>query len=274
MIFQTPRHEKLLAGLEKSGLGLEIGALNRPALRRPKRRVLYADHAGSAALRAKYADHANVVPADIVEVDVVWQGSQALRDATPEMFDHVVASHVIEHVPDLVWWMAEIASVLRLFGSLRLAVPDRRYTFDFLRRESTLPDVMASHLARQTRPGVREILDFWGWYRAVNAAAAWRGEYPADRDFHMHEMQAALQRCTTASQDGAYHDVHCWVFTPASFAVLMSQLCQLGLLDYGCTQIHVTARDELEFFVHLMKMEDRAAMQKSWDWAVWMASHS
>ncbi len=52
--------------------------------------------------------------------------------------DLLVASHVIEHVPDLITWLREIASVLKPTGQARLAIPDRRYTFDLLRVETQL----------------------------------------------------------------------------------------------------------------------------------------
>ncbi len=265
------RTAKLLAGLDPAGgLGLEIGALTKPVLRRPRHRVLYADHADTETLRAKYAGDANVSQADILPVDVVWNPGTPLHQAVGgKCFDHVVASHVIEHAPNLVAWLDEIRAVLRPFGSLRLAIPDKRYCFDFLRPETGLADVLESHLLQRTRPAAQDILEFWGYHRNVPADAAWRGEYPADRSFHVFEMPAALQRCRESADGTAYHDVHCWVFTPQSFATIMEGLGELGLLGFACNGIHRTAPGELEFFVHLMRMEEPEKIAGSWRWAAW-----
>jgi predicted SAM-dependent methyltransferase len=68
--------------------------------------------------------------------------------------DYAVASHVVEHVPDLIDWLTEIASVLRSTGELRLIVPDKRFLFDIFRRETSLADVLLSYInnARDAQP--------------------------------------------------------------------------------------------------------------------------
>ncbi len=261
------RTAKLLAGLDlQGGQGLEIGALHNPVLPRDAPNTAFLDHAGTAALRAKYAGHGDV-PADaIVDVAYIWT-DQSLADVVGERrFHHVIASHVIEHVPDIIWWLSEIAGVLQPFGTLRLAVPDKRYTFDFLRRETTIVETLAAWVDRRRAPGARELLDFWANYRAVDAAAAWRGDYPADTSLHMAELPAALRR---AGDAGAYHDCHCSVFTPVSFARLMRALAELEMLPFACTELHDTAHEDMEFFVHMMRSGERAEIEESWRWAEW-----
>ena len=264
------RVERLLGGLDLArGRGLEIGALHRPMLRRPTHDVHYLDHADTATLRRKYANDAKVQVAEIVDVDLVWTGETLAALAGDFRFDHVIASHVIEHVPDVLWWLHEIAGVLRPFGALRLAVPDGRFTFDFLRAETTTADLLAAWFERRRRPDARGLLDFWGFFRQVDAAAAWRGEYPPDRSFRIGEMTAALQRCQESAESGAYHDIHCSVFTPASFAKVMRDLARLDRLEFACADIQPTCVSEAEFFVHLMRSDDRDKIRGSWDWAVW-----
>ena len=53
---------------------------------------------------------------------------------------------VVEHVPDMLGWLGEMAAMLRDGGALRLAALDRRFTFDFLRHESTLAELLNAHL--------------------------------------------------------------------------------------------------------------------------------
>ena len=51
------------------GIGVELGPLDAPVLERDQRRVHYVDYLDTAALQAKYGDHANV--GSIVDVDIV-----------------------------------------------------------------------------------------------------------------------------------------------------------------------------------------------------------
>ncbi|MGC8160060.1 hypothetical protein ACP3WZ_26405, partial [Salmonella enterica] len=69
----------------------------------------------------------------------------------------------------------EIAAILKPGGELRLAVPDRRYTFDLLRNESRLHDVLDNYLRKARRPQPHQIIDFCGLSRVVDCAAAWDG---------------------------------------------------------------------------------------------------
>jgi len=93
--------------------GLEIGPLMRPIITKDMGRVEYIDRATTEELRRWYSNNDQVDPASLVEVDHVW-GSQTLFDCVgrERVYDYVVASHVIEHVPDLLGWLQEIASVL------------------------------------------------------------------------------------------------------------------------------------------------------------------
>lgn len=264
------RRDKLLSGIDlKTATGLEIGPLNKPLLRRPAENVFYLDHADRQTLQEKYAGDLKVNSQDIVDVDFVWT-DQPLAQVLPDTnFDYLVASHVIEHVPDVIWWLTEIATVLRSFGALRLAIPDKRFSFDFLRPETTTADALAAWIVQQRKPSPRQILEFWGYYRCVEASAAWRGEYPSDRRFRLMEMPAALRRARDANETGAYYDTHCSVFTPMSFVRLMKDLVDLNLLRFGCAFIETTQPGSLEFFVHLLKLDDCAKIRESWDWAEW-----
>lgn len=251
------RLTKLLARLDvRGGLGLEVGALCWPTLRRPEANVLYADYADTATLRKNYASVPNVAVDEIVSVDIVWRDEDLDRLVDGRRFDHVVASHVCEHVPDLLWWLSELRSVLKPYGSVRLVVPDKRYTFDRGRQSSTIADVLAAYFDRRRRPGSRDILDFWVGFSSHGYSS-------------VSNIRAALARARESIDRGSHHDVHCWVFTPESFVSIMSSLAELDMLGFACTEIHGTAQHELDFFVHLMKSDDRNQILESWRWAAW-----
>jgi len=81
--------------------GVEIGALDRPLVSTSEGKAFYVDHAATRQLREKYRADANVSVEHIVDVDAIW-GAQTLRDCVgrDKLFNYVVASHVVEHVPD------------------------------------------------------------------------------------------------------------------------------------------------------------------------------
>ncbi len=263
------RRATLLQGLDlASTRGLEIGPLHNPILLKSEASVLYVDHVGTDALRAKYAGDPNVPPGRIVEVDIVWNGGRLDAAVEGQRFDYVVASHVIEHVPDLIGWLAELKSVLHACGTVRLIVPDRRYCFDYRRENTTAADVILAAREQATIPGPRQILDFMLNIAPLDLSAAWNGGAPPDPPPSPHDYRQALAVMQHALAERAYHDVHCWTFTPLSFARLMRQLAAYGLLGFACTQCTATAPGSLDFFVHLMPTDDERLIAGSWEWAV------
>lgn len=257
------RRAKLLAGIDVAhSTGVEIGALCRPFVKREDGRVIYVDHADTATLRRKFQIDPDVDLAALVDVDVVW-GDTPLDQSIQERVDYVIASHVVEHVPDLISWLNEIASILRPGGEIRLIIPDRRFTFDYLRNETKLNDVAYAHMERARVPLPHIVLDYVANVVKIDGGAAWRGEVCAERLEHHHTLQHALN-CAAQAKDGIYHDVHCWVFTPQSFATLMMDLAWNGLAVFECTQFFETAPMTIEFFAGLRPCTDSEAAIQSW----------
>ncbi|WP_321912947.1 class I SAM-dependent methyltransferase [Paraburkholderia sp. J11-2] len=261
---QVGRRDKLIGELEiKELLGAEIGALCRPVVSRTDGQVLYIDHTDTESLKAKYAGDRDVDVEAIVDVDAVW-GENTLSDALgSRSVDYVVASHVIEHVPDLVTWLSELRSVLKSGGQVRLAVPDKRFTFDHLRRDSNLADILTAYVARARRPQIQQILDYRLNVSPIPCDEAWRtplGSRPAKRQ---HTFNQALEIARYYAGNEEYHDVHCWVFTPKSFAQLFAALADGGLIDFACERFFDTAFHELEFIVWI-KPADRQTAVESW----------
>lgn len=240
----------LLDGIDLSrSLGVEIGALCRPHVRRADGPVIYVDHADTATLRQKYAGDPGVSLDDLVPVDVVW-GERPLSESITAA-DYVVASHVVEHVPDLIGWLAELRAILKPGGRVRLAVPDRRYTFDYLRKETDLLDVEYAHNQRATRPQTHIVYDYVRNAVKLDAAKAWAGGLDASSLERHHSVRHALA-IAQAAESGAYHDVHCWVFTPRSFCLLFAKMADHGLIRFACETFHDTAPGTIEFCAGLL----------------------
>jgi SAM-dependent methyltransferase len=263
---RASRRDRILAWLDfKSLEGLEIGALASPLVLPSEGHIFFVDHADTETLRGKYVGHSSVDLDKIVKVDAVW-GSQTLQDCLgpDRKVDYVLASHVIEHVPDLVTWLSEIRSVLRPSGTLRLAVPDRRFTFDYLRPESRIYDVLDAYIRRARVPLPRVILENHYLSREVNCDKAWNDTLVPAELRPYNTIEAGLRVANDVLANGSYHDTHCWVFTPTSFAELFAEIAQLGLLPFACDFCFDTRRNEFEFFVSMSPKDNQELIVRSW----------
>lgn len=260
------RREKLVGGLSLRNMtGVEIGALASPIVRREDGEIFYIDHTDTETLRALHKDESHIDPSRIVDVDMVW-GEMTLQDCigADRKVDYVVNSHVVEHVPDLITWLQEIHSILKPGGHLRMAVPDRRFTFDFLRRESALEDVLDAYIRRPRSPLPRAILDHFLHCTEINHAEAWSGTLDPRTAKPQHTPHFALETAQSTYRSGKYQDTHCWVFTPLSFAALCVDLCEMNLLQMACSSFHETQFMEIEFFVGMQPQPDASMRSASW----------
>jgi SAM-dependent methyltransferase len=247
------RQEKILSCIDlENQLGIEIGALNKPIVTSKIGNIRYVDHASTEDLKQKYATDPNVDVEAIVDVNYVW-GEKTLPElvADEAPFDYVIASHVIEHVPDLIGWLKEIHAVLKPGGILSLAIPDKRYCFDYYRSLTQPAEVVDAYLRGQRKPEPRQVFDF------LSSVACWQGNFAwgPDSDFsvidlvRIHSNTAAWQLTQEIFASPDYYDVHCWVFTPHSFFDLIRTLIQINLFDYRLVEFYQT--EGCEFHVSL-----------------------
>jgi SAM-dependent methyltransferase len=261
------RNEKLTSGLDlRHSIGIEIGPLDKPIVPKTNGEVIYVDHTDTASLKEKYKNDPNVNFAAIADVDAVW-GAQTLQEAIgpDRKVDYIVASHVIEHAPNLITWLEELCAVLKPGGEVRLAVPDRRFTFDYLRRDTTLADILNAYLQRARSPLPIAILDFvLNETTVINNVDAWEGKLDPAEVQPIHTVDEAITVARDSLENGNYHDVHCWVFTPWSFADLFARAGEAGLIRFACGAFHDTARHHIEFLVTLRACDDPTEVARSW----------
>ncbi len=248
------RAETLLAPVPRGGRIIEIGPMFSPIA--PKAagwNTCTLDHLSREGLVEKYQADPNVDVSRIEEVDFVWTGG-ALSDAVPAALhgslDAFVASHVIEHTPDLIAFLQSAAALLKPEGVVILAVPDKRYCFDCFQALTTTGQVLAAHGEKRVRHDRWLGFDFAA-YKALDAGAGCWGQHPL-RDLRLsYDLQQARDLSGLMDAAPGYTDLHAWRFTPSSFELLMLELAALGETDWRVER--ATAAEGCEFFAWLRR---------------------
>ncbi|MCH6485083.1 hypothetical protein MMG85_16145 [Pseudoxanthomonas sp. LH2527] len=270
------RREKMLQGIElNSMIGIEVGPLDKPLVGKSNATVWYVDHCNTEELRRRWSADTRIDIARL-HVDAVWGDHTLTASIAAAAYargenwsgaNYLVASHVIEHVPDLIAWLQEVEATLVSGGLVRLAIPDKRYTFDYLRATTTLADCLVEYLRKRRAPSASRILDFTLSAADIDCAEAWHGRIDASSLKRTYTDESAFAIARDAEENGAYHDVHCWSFTPDSFALLMTRLCDLALTSLECEWIIPTLRNDLEFFVGMRRNTNPHECRDSWEHA-------
>ncbi len=243
-------------------VGIEIGALFNPRLPRDDPNVRYLDHATREELQAKYAANPQAGPRtdELVDVDYVWKPGlrliEVLGDAAP--IDFVIASHLLEHIPNPIGWLQQVEEILTDGGILALILPDKRYTFDARRQLTTVSQLIDAYLRDLQYASFQQIYDHEANFIGdVSAAELWDGLDPRPlRRLDVDDPDAfALQRCQALADTGVYQDVHCSTFTPESFGQAFTTAVRLGLLNFELVRIYPTEVGDYEFFVTLRKRD-------------------
>lgn len=270
-VIREKRHA-LLQGFDLRGKrGLEIGPLCFPLATRPECDVIYVDHCTTEQLLEKYKGHSNIDPQKIVNVDFVW-GERGLREVVPRGVEYIIASHVVEHVPDLVGWLIEMSDCLVEGGELALVVPDKRFTFDVYRRCAALDEIRLAHAELRRRPGFRCVLDHFCNVVSADAWALW-SDYSSVKGLKFNNPPELAELAAREHGQGKYIDVHCWVFTPWHFLEVLGVLIEEFSLPFELCHFKTTPKFNLEFYVRLRKGAPRtdwmAAVSAAREAALW-----
>jgi predicted SAM-dependent methyltransferase len=247
------RRELLLSLFDSTGFGLKVGPSYNPLL--PKLmgfNVETVDHTDAASLRSKYRDNAS----QIEEVDYVSDGNSLLElIGEKERYDFVFASHVIEHVTDIVRFLQDCESLLKPDGVLVLAVPDKRFCFDTLRPISTIGQELQAYIEKRNRHTPGMLFDHQLTVCTKGGGIVWV-EPTFDGVTLVHDPRQAQDLFEVSQKDTEYRDIHGWQFTPTFFRYFIKTLRSLGYIESGETVFHKNDMLQLhlhEFYMSLSK---------------------
>lgn len=256
---EQERRNKMLKHITKEQIGLEIGPSLRPCA--PKKegyQVEIVDHLSKEELTEKYRAM-GLDTSRIEEVDYIWKG-QSYTEVTGKnkYYDYVIASHVIEHVPDFVGFLEDCANMLKMDGILSLAVPDKRFTLDHFRMSTTAGKVINDYLSADKNGSIGTLTDYCSHVVSRGGETSWspvRSPFMRKNYQFIHDEAFNQKIYRDSTEESVFHDIHQNVFTPSSFELLIYELWQYGLITFKIESISRSA--SAEFLVSLKKTADR-----------------
>ena len=233
--------------------GLEIGPLDKPLLPKSKYEVKYLDVFSTDILVERCKLNPNRDENRVVPLDYVI-GKHSISDIVDQKFDYVVASHVVEHLPNLFGWLRDLAKIMNTNGRLFLVVPDYRFTFDMKRPLSSLGELIENDHNQLQKPSFRSVFDQRYYHRQASSHQIWQAhkkglELELEPSFGSRNVFEFAQRT-----DSEYIDVHCNVFEPDSFPSLINESYELKLQPFKCVAMEPTTPSFLDFMV-LLELE-------------------
>lgn len=245
------RKNKILRHITKNGHGIEIGPSHNPVA--PKKEgynVHIIDHMTREQLINKYNDH-HVNLKNIEEVDFVWQG-QPYSELTGKSkhYDWIIASHMIEHTPDLIGFLYDCDTILKDDGVISLVVPDKRYCFDHYRPITGISKIIDNHFLENKIHSPGMVAEYYLNVVSKAGNIAWDSHTTGKYNF-VRSIEDALQGMESVLKENAYLDIHAWCFVPHSFRLIIHDLYCLGLIPFQEVEFFTT--EGCEFHVTLSR---------------------
>lgn len=246
------REEKILRHINKNGLGIEIGPSHSPIAPKNKEyKVHIIDHMSREQLIAKYKNH-GINLNKIEEVDFIWQGeSYSELTGKTKYYDWIIASHVIEHTPDLIDFLKNCETILKDDGVISLVIPDKRYCFDHFRPITGISNIIDSYYQKNKINTPGKVAEYYLNVVSKGGSIAWDSNTNGDYKF-IHSLENALQGMNFVLNQKEYLDVHAWCFVPSSFRLIIHDLYNLGLIPFQEVEFFPTVG--CEFYITLSQM--------------------
>ena len=216
---------------------LEIGPYLRPYIGKDSYDVYYADIRTRDEIYEYYLAHnlhgAQMPYELIAPIDYVIKDTYESA-VGGKKFAIVFSSHVIEHVNDVIAHLIDLSHILSDDGYVVLAVPDKRFTFDYFREATPFRDMLDVYLNGSVNSLARFAFDMTFNYHPVNDPAlfAARGVSFADVATEPNRFEKALEAYNRVLDEGYVASEHNWVFTYPSFLDFIRDGLRAKLLPY------------------------------------------
>lgn len=237
---------------------LELGPLNRPiADKHTYPNAFYCDIRSTEEVKALYSGNDYLAATgimvnteEIVPIDYVVKDGYSKSLSHVEKFDYVIASHVMEHVDDLIFVLQDIAKLLKPGGIFYIVYPDKRYCFDHFRTSASFRD--AYHVFRQgAKNNAPMVLDFYFSVVPENDASLFWGKDGLLNELPRAPFANAVAHYERALVGERMEDVHYWPFTDMDFLKFLYDCTRAGLLPFHCVSFQPCVQNDQQFMIAL-----------------------
>lgn len=243
---------------------LELGPLNRCLLDRSKfKNYFFGDIRSTEEIKELYKGNEYLektglkVDIDsVINIDFVIKSTYKETFKNIEKFDYVIVSHVLEHIPNLLFFFKDIQNVLKPDGELIILYPDRRFCFDALRTDTYFSDVYDVYI-NEGKNTARRVLDFFTNVLSENNPRNFWSTgtdilfNKVDRDY---KKNLKLYKNTTLGQTEG--DVHYWPFSDYAFLKFLLEAKNYELLPFSIKKFIPTQVNTQEFLIVLKYQEE------------------
>jgi SAM-dependent methyltransferase len=252
---QEMRRMRIISGVDLDSSGLEYGPLhNAIVLKDECRDIRFVDFKTREELVAQYSNDPNVDVSLIPDIDIVTNGRPINEFVADNGIDFIIASHVLEHVPDLIGWLEANLRLLRTGGRIALAFPDRRFCFDLTKQATSFHELVAAYFEKRTQPNFTQICDQVINSRKATPTEVWSGTISAVNAPRVIDLPGAISVLRRLVDKKEYRDVHCWKFSDTEFMETVDMIKSQFQLPFEILNHYPTRLNTAEFYATLIKV--------------------
>lgn len=249
--------------VKKNSRVLEFGPLNWPIVTKDKfPNAYYSDIRNSDDIKKLYTSNdylestgISIDINSIVDIDYVVKGTYQDSFKGIEKFDVVILGHVIEHIPNIIFFFQDVLNVLKKGSKLVIIYPDARYCFDHFRNGTTFIDAYDAY--KKDKMNANSVFDFT--YNVVheNSPKFFWNDSNIVNILPTNKFSDAIDAYEKAKNEIPPDDVHFWPFSDYQFVKFLYDMDRAGLLQFEISEFHETQFDTQEFMIVLTPKENK-----------------
>lgn len=243
---------------DKNSRILEIGPLNRPITTKSEfPNCFYCDIRSTEEIKALYTGNnylettgITIDVNTIIDIDYVLKENYQKTFGEEDKFDYVIASHVLEHIEDIIDFFNDITSVLKIGGKLCVVYPDKRYCFDHFRESASFRDAYDVY-KRGYAETARMILDFLSTSIDENAEVVYWSANNLQSLLPKNDIAHSICMYQKTLNGEKMDDVHFWPFTDYTFLKFLYDCVRADLISFTCIKFFPTKENSQQFMLEL-----------------------